>query len=70
MATEIVNGRNAAGTTDERPTNVDAGFTYWNSEAGKQQTFTGSEWVDIGGPGVAAPAAKSEDKDERKARKR
>ena len=62
MATEIVNGRNTAGTTGERPKNVDAGFSYWNSEVGKQQTFTGSEWVDIGGPGVSAPAAKSDGK--------
>ena len=67
MATEIFSGRNSSGNTAERPKNVDGGFNYYNTEVGKLQTFTGDEWVDIGGPGVSAPAAKSE---ERKARKR
>ena len=64
--TEIVNGRNASGNTAERPKNVDSGFIYWNAETGKLQAFTGDSWVDIGGPGVAAPAAKSEPKAKKK----
>ena len=70
MPTEIVNGRNASGNTQERPSNVDAGFNYYNTETGKLQTFTGSDWVDIGGPGAVAPSSSDDSKSERRARKK
>jgi len=54
---QILNGRNSAGTGDERPNNADIGFTYWNTDAGKLQVWDGSDWKDVGGPGAAAPAA-------------
>ena len=53
---QILNGRNSAGTGDERPNNADIGFVYWNTDSGKLQVWAGDDWKDIGGPGTAAPA--------------
>lgn len=45
MATSVLHGHDQSGPTANRPTNADAGFTYYDTDVGALLTFDGTNWV-------------------------
>ena len=45
MPTTVLHGHDQSGTTAQRPTNADIGFTYYDTDLGALLTFDGTNWV-------------------------
>ena len=57
MATLVWNGHDVVGTTAHRPTNVEAGQPYYDTDTGEWLVYTGSVWQPSGGDFGAGTAA-------------
>ena len=53
MATTVVLGHDTSGTTAARPTNVEPGFVYFDTDVGQSLTWDGDAWIGTGGGIVA-----------------
>lgn len=59
MSVLVANGHDLSGTTAQRPSNVEAGQTYYNTTLGELQVYSGSAWQSAAvsaGTGVGAAA--------------
>lgn len=45
MPVTVLHGHDQSGTTAQRPTNADAGFTYFDTDVNALLTFDGTNWV-------------------------